>query len=144
MHSYISDRLDTRIIFAQGWAMLPTIWAPLITHLKHRLPSMLIQLFDRYAQQINSNSLDSTHYIWVSHSFGCMQLWTNSIVREQINKKCIAAISIQGFTHLPENGSHASLAKDNLRNMLHGLATCLLYTSPSPRDLSTSRMPSSA
>ena len=30
---------------------------------------------------------------------------------------------------------HGSLAK---------LATCLLYTSPSPRDLSTSRMPSSA
>ena len=25
-----------------------------------------------------------------------------------------------------------------------GLETCLLYTSPSPRDLSTSRMPSSA
>jgi len=25
-----------------------------------------------------------------------------------------------------------------------GLTTCLLYTSPSPRDLSTSRMPSSA
>ena len=25
-----------------------------------------------------------------------------------------------------------------------GLNTCLLYTSPSPRDLSTSRMPSSA
>ena len=25
-----------------------------------------------------------------------------------------------------------------------GLKTCLLYTSPSPRDLSTSRMPSSA
>ena len=25
-----------------------------------------------------------------------------------------------------------------------GVATCLLYTSPSPRDLSTSRMPSSA
>ena len=27
---------------------------------------------------------------------------------------------------------------------LHGEETCLLYTSPSPRDLSTSRMPSSA
>ena len=26
----------------------------------------------------------------------------------------------------------------------HGINTCLLYTSPSPRDLSTSRMPSSA
>ena len=28
--------------------------------------------------------------------------------------------------------------------MLDGLSSCLLYTSPSPRDLSTSRMPSSA
>ena len=27
---------------------------------------------------------------------------------------------------------------------LNGLSSCLLYTSPSPRDLSTSRMPSSA
>ena len=27
---------------------------------------------------------------------------------------------------------------------LDGFSTCLLYTSPSPRDLSTSRMPSSA
>ena len=26
----------------------------------------------------------------------------------------------------------------------HGIKICLLYTSPSPRDLSTSRMPSSA
>ena len=30
------------------------------------------------------------------------------------------------------------------RPMLRDLQTCLLYTSPSPRDLSTSRMPSSA
>ena len=29
-------------------------------------------------------------------------------------------------------------------NISHGAGTCLLYTSPSPRDLSTSRMPSSA
>ena len=29
-------------------------------------------------------------------------------------------------------------------NYLKGIETCLLYTSPSPRDLSTSRMPSSA
>ena len=28
--------------------------------------------------------------------------------------------------------------------LMHGTHTCLLYTSPSPRDLSTSRMPSSA
>ena len=30
------------------------------------------------------------------------------------------------------------------RNNLKGMGICLLYTSPSPRDLSTSRMPSSA
>ena len=29
-------------------------------------------------------------------------------------------------------------------NEYYGVDTCLLYTSPSPRDLSTSRMPSSA
>ena len=32
----------------------------------------------------------------------------------------------------------------DLRNNPGGLLSCLLYTSPSPRDLSTSRMPSSA
>ena len=30
------------------------------------------------------------------------------------------------------------------KNMYHHYKVCLLYTSPSPRDLSTSRMPSSA
>ena len=38
--------------------------------------------------------------------------------------------------------------EDSLRNMVKRAScictTCLLYTSPSPRDLSTSRMPSSA
>ena len=29
-------------------------------------------------------------------------------------------------------------------NISHWIGSCLLYTSPSPRDLSTSRMPSSA
>ena len=33
---------------------------------------------------------------------------------------------------------------DEAQKKIDGLTTCLLYTSPSPRDLSTSRMPSSA
>ena len=37
----------------------------------------------------------------------------------------------------------SSLAITDHGNM-HGALACLLYTSPSPRDLSTSRMPSSA
>ena len=46
--------------------------------------------------------------------------------------------AIQGFL--------SALAKHPLatRAEQHGLGPCLLYTSPSPRDLSTSRMPSSA
>ena len=56
---------------------------------------------------------------------------------------------------LPEKNTQVSFAESNaaiFANSLGGLKTnkesafsaCLLYTSPSPRDLSTSRMPSSA
>ena len=37
-----------------------------------------------------------------------------------------------------------SLFVDLGKSDIEGLSDCLLYTSPSPRDLSTSRMPSSA
>ena len=49
--------------------------------------------------------------------------------------------------HLPDLSSHAEIAIDletrdpNLLTMGSG---CLLYTSPSPRDIGESRMPSSA
>ena len=33
---------------------------------------------------------------------------------------------------------------NNIYHMIKNIKSCLLYTSPSPRDLSTSRMPSSA
>ena len=36
----------------------------------------------------------------------------------------------------------AGISPTEIQQIIHG--TCLLYTSPSPRDLSTSRMPSSA
>ena len=38
----------------------------------------------------------------------------------------------------------ASVELDGRDLSISGVAPCLLYTSPSPRDLSTSRMPSSA
>ena len=46
-----------------------------------------------------------------------------------------------------DNGAHVaceSLATKGLVVISGEVRTCLLYTSPSPRDLSTSRMPSSA
>ena len=35
-------------------------------------------------------------------------------------------------------------AEEMVKNINNNMKSCLLYTSPSPRDLSTSRMPSSA
>ena len=49
--------------------------------------------------------------------------------------------------HLPELGTHSDeyqRLKDKLKEAYTETKICLLYTSPSPRDLSTSRMPSSA
>ena len=43
----------------------------------------------------------------------------------------------------PTGADYADLI-DTLIQQATDLGTCLLYTSPSPRDLSTSRMPSSA
>ena len=74
----------------------------------------------------------------------------------------IRVIDIHGVSVLADyfviaDGSNASQVKamaDNVEEELgkaghecrqiEGYQTCLLYTSPSPRDLSTSRMPSSA
>ena len=44
----------------------------------------------------------------------------------------------------PEDGSVKPLAATSWSSADNIVWTCLLYTSPSPRDLSTSRMPSSA
>ena len=46
------------------------------------------------------------------------------------------------FERLPEGDRKGETLVDALSNAF--VLTCLLYTSPSPRDLSTSRMPSSA
>ena len=45
---------------------------------------------------------------------------------------------------LGEGGHVAVLSENRIEWVLAQLGACLLYTSPSPRDLSTSRMPSSA
>ena len=45
--------------------------------------------------------------------------------------------------YTPE-GDKASARAAEKHGTMYSMSTCLLYTSPSPRDLSTSRMPSSA
>ena len=44
----------------------------------------------------------------------------------------------------PEGAAVERALTDTGWRLTHIITTCLLYTSPSPRDLSTSRMPSSA
>ena len=56
------------------------------------------------------------------------------------------AVSGSGVTMDGDGGSlsAADLVVGGFGTLTNGAAACLLYTSPSPRDLSTSRMPSSA
>ena len=50
-----------------------------------------------------------------------------------------------GLVSITEHrGTNVSLGDEGQKASKEGLLDCLLYTSPSPRDLSTSRMPSSA
>ena len=51
-----------------------------------------------------------------------------------------------GARHIAGEETVAQMAVKAARRALEnaGICSCLLYTSPSPRDLSTSRMPSSA
>ena len=57
-----------------------------------------------------------------------------------------AFLAILAITLVAATGGIQGFADrvDNFRNKDGVCLTCLLYTSPSPRDLSTSRMPSSA
>ena len=67
----------------------------------------------------------------------------DKIIEEDVNKIVKKQIDI-GIDIISDGEmskiSYATYVKDRL----HGFSGCLLYTSPSPRDLSTSRMPSSA
>ena len=69
------------------------------------------------------------------------KLMENKEFREKFDKEylnlCIGE-------HIARIRHQANLTQDALAKRTHTTKSCLLYTSPSPRDLSTSRMPSSA
>ena len=79
---------------------------------------------------LNEKAYDQTYYL---KYLGANQfLWSkNKEIFQPANKLIIGdSVQMKGFNFL------VATNKSNL--------SCLLYTSPSPRDLSTSRMPSSA
>ena len=58
-------------------------------------------------------------------------------------RKLVSKLAAAGFVLYPTSRAEASVAHV-ARAMLMGCIPCLLYTSPSPRDVEESRMPSSA
>ena len=66
--------------------------------------------------------------------------------REQVSRRLAGALTEEEFKPLRlMNGVYLQLHAYMLRIAIpYGILSCLLYTSPSPRDYAASRMPSSA
>ena len=80
---------------------------------------------------------DSPSFAQISH-----QKISNSIAENELAKAAMLAKNdIKAYKHLQEA---TNLDPSNSTFINSTAYICLLYTSPSPRDLSTSRMPSSA
>ena len=96
-------------------------------------------------QQPNIDVLpNSAKYILDKKIENSLTIKLNQKIDELIEKHNVAGITATIL--IPEKGiwetNRGFISKPN--NIIVDSSTCLLYTSPSPRDLSTSRMPSSA
>ena len=88
-------------------------------------------LIDAIKEREDQTFINPGHYFGASDSQG-----HNDERREQQLNKL--------FDHLNANRELYPEFQDLTRESLHERITCLLYTSPSPRDKTVSRMPSSA
>ena len=68
---------------------------------------------------------------------GLTTVITREMIESRADENVIDLLRGQSGVHVAQAGGRGGIASVQLRG-------CLLYTSPSPRDLSTSRMPSSA
>ena len=78
----------------------------------------------------------------VPNFFGKDQLETfpNFFPKQQVN----LGLDLQGGSHLLLEVDTEEIIKERVENLNADVRSCLLYTSPSPRDFEASRMPSSA
>ena len=67
------------------------------------------------------------------------RVYEQSVKCSRLSRVIIATDDERIFNHVVEFGGHAIMSSPQ-----HQSGTCLLYTSPSPRDRTRSRMPSSA
>ena len=90
---------------------------------------------------INPHGADALNPLFVADEARRAQLLESSKALPQVLVSSAAAanaVMLAGGYFTPLNGYMTK------QDALEVARTCLLYTSPSPRDLSTSRMPSSA
>ena len=69
---------------------------------------------------------------------------TMQFIKPDVSTLCVGQAASMGAVLLTGGAKGKRHALPNSRVLIHQVMGCLLYTSPSPRDLSTSRMPSSA
>ena len=80
-------------------------------------------------------------YIYVMNE---RELTFKALNQLQFHTGLVAKVTAYGYPHKP-NSSDAHIEFDNSSaKLVAQLKRCLLYTSPSPRDRTRSRMPSSA
>ena len=98
----------------------------------------------------NSLTISPLNYFLILVDYRCMSHGNNEII--EIYKEIIPKLNheIAPFVTLPTAKRIARAEQENINKVteihvfLKNLKSCLLYTSPSPRDRTRSRMPSSA
>ena len=94
------------------------------------------ELFDSFDLNVQTGLLNNGHAPVVQERFFHFD--------EELFDHCPDHVSLQGYFQTEKYFKHI---EDEIRydfTFMEGILTCLLYTSPSPRDRTRSRMPSSA
>ena len=109
---------------------------------------LLIQKPDSFLREVVTTELSST--LDEQYGVGSLMLPRDVSKAETAKHILIEELAKEGFKdvlwrEVPVNNECLGpIALDSEPHFVHMFVNCLLYTSPSPRDLSTSRMPSSA
>ena len=102
--------------------------------------------YDKQIKDYIENHLNLKNYKIIYKEEGAIPLFypTNEKVRNKINIGTAGGMTrlSTGYTFLNIQ-EHSRYIRENIENITHA-KNCLLYTSPSPRDRTRSRMPSSA
>ena len=112
-------------------------------------PGMYYALIEGYISRISSDftlSLTCGNPTEVDTVLACESFveGVNGIENQEMIYTLSDASEIVGFTGPEWNAEIQYETASTLSILVDNIVGCLLYTSPSPRDLSTSRMPSSA